>query len=299
MNRLLQPLSYAPLAGAKSHPGWANKKNEDAYDVFKIGAGGWSEDPKRSIYVAVVADGVTSMTGGARASKIAVRTIRETLIRRKWRPKTLQALHMAIDEAIVQANQKILDVAQKNPAWSQMSTTLVLAALVGGTLKVAHLGDSRAYLIRDRRIFRLTRDHTWVENAIDHKLISATEAKTHPNRNVIQNYLGITGHLEIDHNIMMPANHHNGAGHRYVNTTLSLKMNDAILLCTDGLTDKVSDEEICTVVNRNYQPRQATVELVKLALGKQETDNITAVILSLAQRNKLGNLIGKLKDWIS
>lgn len=278
----------APLIGSRTDEGYANKPNEDTFDLFKIGSDPWANDPDDAVYVGIVADGVTSKAGGEQASRIATETIKKTLQRHSPSHLAAQSQQL-IDEAIYLANREILEVARKNPEWGSMSTTLVLAAIAGDQLSIAHLGDSRAYLLREGKLYRLTLDHTWIQEALDLNRITVEEARAHPNRNVIRRYLGINPNIEVDWQIVHPNGNAAAAERRDYTTTVTLQPDDVILLCSDGLTEKVSDDEILTVLNRHKgAPEKAADLLVKRALAKKETDNITVVLLSYAKRSGLG-----------
>jgi serine/threonine protein phosphatase PrpC len=285
----------APLIGAKSDSGYAQKKNEDAYRVFKIGHGTWEAHPERSMYVSMVADGVASRAGGARASQVAVQTIESFLLRKREITNCRRTLSAAIDEAIQEANWRIVEVAQGRSGWGSMSTTLVLAAISNGLLYLAHLGDSRAYLIRHRRIHRLTLDHSWVQDALDRNRINAEDARRHPNRNVIRCYLGISPVIDVDRRIVLPGTYNHGLTNRQFASELALRRGDVILLCSDGLTDNVSDEEILAMVRRRrHRPQQVADELIQSVLIRRGTDNVTITLLSLVSGSRRFSLVKKL-----
>lgn len=274
---------HMPLRGAMTDEGYVHKKNEDSWEVFKLGPGSWEEEPAASIYVAIVADGVTSQSGGAQASQLAVETIKQVLRSRVLSPTDYVGISAAVDDAIQQANRKILDVARRNPEWGNMSTTLVMGVLAGGTLQLAHLGDSRAYLVRGDQIHRLTLDHTWAQDALDHGRITPAELERNPNRNVIRRFLGIKQRIEIDRIIVAPGTYHSGVEGRVTATTIPMEADDVLLLCTDGLSDKVTEAELYAIVDEHRgRPQNAAELLIKAALAKKEQDNITAVLLSLA-----------------
>lgn len=279
--------NYAPIHGSRTDEGYVKKPNEDTFDLFKIGSGQWEHAPGDAVYVGIVADGVTSKAGGEQASRIATETIKKTLQRHA--PSHLAThSHQLIGEAIHIANREILEVARQNPEWGNMSTTLVLAAIAGDQLSIAHLGDSRAYLLREGTLYRLTLDHTWIQEALDLDRITAEEARAHPNRNVIRRYLGINPNIEVDWQVIAPNENTTKASAREYSTAITLLPDDLILLCSDGLTEKVSDEEILGILNRHKgAPDQAANLLVKRALAKKEQDNITVVLFSYAKRSTL------------
>ncbi|MEZ4662909.1 MAG: protein phosphatase 2C domain-containing protein [Caldilineaceae bacterium] len=272
-------LTRSPSIGGHSDEGYVHKKNEDAWHVFRISG---SSTP---IYVAIVADGVTSTAGGAQASQMAVRTLEKQLKGQALPVNDPDALQRTISQVIQATNHQILEAARQTPEHGNMSTTLVMALVVGDQLMVAHLGDSRAYLIRGDSINRLTLDHTWGQEALDKQRISQYELENHPNRNVIRRYLGITPNIQVDWNIARPGTFQLDAEQRQWENQVRLEPNDVVLLCSDGLTDKVTEFEMLDAVQRHaHDPQKASEALIKAALNKKEQDNITAVLLSYADK---------------
>lgn len=291
----LRTLYSAPLSGAEQDKGCGGKAQEDAFAIFKAGIGKWKEQPDKSVFFAVVADGVTNKAGGETASRIAVECIQEYLEQKLSSTFSTTLLKHTLGSAIIEANNAILSVAQQMPSLNEMSTTLVLIAIAGNQLWIAHVGDSRAYLIRDGEIYRLTLDHTWVQDVLDRQQMSESEILANPNRNVIQRFLGTKGCLDIDQGIVLPGTYHL-LTNRTIVESIQLKSEDTLLICSDGLTDKLSDSELCrTIVNKRHMPEIAAKQLVQQALLKKERDNITAVILSFPSgRLWLGEIV---KDY--
>ena len=133
-----------------------------------------------------------------------------------------------------------------------------MAAICGNTLYLAHVGDSRAYLLRDGALHQLTKDHSWVEQAVAQGM-SREEAIAHPNRHVITRALGLEPQVEVD------------------NQKMSLNDGDVILVCSDGLHGLVGDDEIAAVLVNN-DPDRACEDLVKAANGHGGHDNITVAV---------------------
>ena len=259
--------------GHKTDAGRSGKNNEDDYGLFatRYPQGG------ASVQVAVVADGIGGHAGGEWASYITVETMRAVMLDRED-----ISVPQRLEEAIRQANSAIYRRSLEEPNLAGMGTTVVAAAILQKTLYVAHLGDSRAYLIRDGRAHRLTVDHSWAQEAVDAGRLSVEAAKVHPNRHVIKRFLGIDADIEVDHGMVAleEGNGSNGevlAQAQRVSQT-PIQPGDAILLCSDGLTDVVSDKEIARVVSRRA-PQDAAERLVDLANKAGGPDNITAVIL--------------------
>ena len=268
MNNSPQSTLDALNFGAKSQQGTRGKGNDDYYDLFQVDR----YNGQDKIIVAGVADGVTTTRGGGQASRIAIETIKETL---QEPPSKQETLSEWLEFAIVRANEQIVHEAQQRPEWAEMSTTIVLAAWVGEKLYVLHLGDSRAYLIRDNAIYQLTADHTWVQEALDIGSITHEEAKTHRARNQLQRYLGSRRTLIVDRGIIAP-------GITQREEYLPVQPGDTILLCSDGVHSRISQEEIVqTIIEHAGYPQDAVDELIEKAVGKGERDDITAVLIEL------------------
>jgi PPM family protein phosphatase len=265
-----------PLVAWKSQQGTRGKENDDHHGWFAIERG----DLRRTVYVAIVADGVTSTEGGAQASRIAVEAVQAAL---SERPDPRETISEWLAAAVLHANEEILFEAKRNPQWKGMSTTLVMAVVAGEKLYVLHLGDSRAYLIRDRSLYQLTTDHTWAQEAFDAGTLTAEEAGRHPGRNQLQRYLGSQHTLNIARGLIAP-------GTEQMEEYLPLKPGDVVLLCTDGLYRKVASERIThTLITQAGDPQAAVDQLVAAAADSGEMDDITALVVELpAGRPVLG-----------
>ena len=228
--------------------------------------------PDTSIYIGVVADGVTSTIGGAQASRVAVEAVKAML---REPPSRQETLSEWLEFAVLRANDEILFEAKRNPQWEGMSTTIVLAALAGEKLYVMHLGDSRAYLVREGELHLLTADHTWAQEALDAGSITAAEAAQHPGRNQLLRYLGSQKSISVDRGIIMPGT---GLREEYLLT----QPGDMVLLCTDGLHHPLAAGELRqTLLDHAGYPQDAVDELIAQAVAKGERDDITAVVMEL------------------
>lgn len=274
--------------GALTDAGRSGKNNEDNFVVFesqsgsKEGTTGWS-----AAQVLLVADGIGGNVAGEMASQMAVDTFREA-----FAGAQSQSLSQRLVEALESANSTIYQKTLDQPNLQGMGTTVVAAALAGSRLYVAHAGDSRAYLIRKGKAYQLTLDHTWAQEAIEAGRLTAAQAREHPNRHVIKRYVGIAPTVEVDPLLVdinrgpldpdqiqsWPKTDH-----------LDLQRDDTLLLCSDGLTDVVSDKEIEQTVTRN-QPQEAARKLIELANKAGGPDNITVLIL---QRRQPGAPVAK------
>ncbi len=219
--------------------------NEDSY-YFETGKKG---------FMMIVSDGMGGHNAGEIASTMAVKALIDYAKENDMFRDTESSLRKAISFA----NKKIYKAACRKASLSGMGATLVVA--VGNSKKVciANVGDSRAYHISKEKITQITQDHSFVYELVKNGLITPEEAKTHPRRNEIIKALGIGPEVYPD--IFF----------------LDTEKTDKLLLCSDGLTSHVSDEEIFTIVNR-YSRKAATEALVKLANEYGGSDNITVVL---------------------
>jgi len=207
-----------------------------------------------------VADGMGGHVAGEVASETALQPIREldTITFRNDK-----AARQALVDAIATANRTVVEKAGSDPAFRGMGTTLTAAVVRDGKLHVAHVGDSRAYLLRrNGELTQLTTDHTLVEQLIREGRLSREEAATHPQRSVITRAIGIEDDVQVD---ALPS--------------LSLQPGDQVLLCSDGLTGPVSDAEITRVLMTVADGDAACQALIDAANAAGGPDNITVVLL--------------------
>lgn len=257
-----------PLVAWQSQQGIRGKENDDHYGWFAVER----HDQQRTVYVALVADGVTSTEGGAQASRIAVDAVGAALTER---PDSRETLSEWLANAILHANEEILFEAKRNPQWKGMSTTIVLAALAGEKLYVMNLGDSRAYLLRAGRLYQLTADHTWAQAAYEAGTLTAAEAERHPGRNQLQRYLGTQHTVNVARGLIAP-----GANH--MEEYLIVQPGDALLLCTDGIYRRLSPDLIRqTMADHLGNPQGVVDTLVAAATANGEIDDITALAVEM------------------
>lgn len=214
----------------------------------------------------LVADGMGGHRGGEQASALAVSTIEEFVLNTfKWffelrGPEGQQVLaefQRALREADVRLNAEMVD----RPELYGMGTTLTMAYVFHGQLFVAHVGDSRCYLLREGTLYRLTTDHTLVANLVRTGQISAEEAGKHRLRHVITNVVG---------------GGRNGVRVEVHKTDLQAA--DVLLVCSDGLTEMVSDERVAEVLAGEADPRRACARLVADANDRGGTDNVSVIV---------------------
>lgn len=227
--------------------GLVRKANEDNFLT----------DKSRGLFV--VADGMGGHEAGELASSIAIKTLDAFLT-----PEII-TLHkeMGLYQAIQKANQLIYNESKANSSCNGMGTTITAALFMDDTLFIAHIGDSRAYLIRDGAIQLLTEDHSLVAELLRQGEITESEAQEHPHRNVLTRALGTEKEVKIDL------------------TECKINSGDLILLCTDGLYNLVKNEEMLLEVTQNGSDLKKTVNgLVARALERGGVDNITVVLVS-------------------
>lgn len=236
---------------SKSDIGLVRKSNEDACrcGIFSHSAA-W----------AVVCDGMGGVKGGNVASSIAVEKISETLLSGYHEGMDNEAVRGLIAKAVSNANEAVHQIAGSNSNLTGMGTTVVAAIVSGSVIHVAHAGDSRAYLLSDSEIHQLTTDHSMVQEMVEKGDITAQQAKTHPQKNIITRALGVEASLRIDYG-EIPA----PAGGR-------------LLICTDGLTNYVEEGKILEL-SRKMSGNELTEKLVALAKDAGGGDNITVVVL--------------------
>jgi len=237
--------------------GLHRKRNEDAIDWdVKLG-------------LAMVADGMGGNQGGDIASVTALRSIKNDLRRaladsqrhgeRAHLPQVRGAL---VVEIVRRANQAVWQSAARDPQLRGMGTTLVMCLLGKNFLSVAHVGDSRVYRLRDGRLYRLTEDHTMVQDLIGRGVMSVREAAESNNRNIITRALGIQPDVVVD------VAHH------------ELQPGDVFMLCSDGLTSMTSDTDIALALGDCANGLKAMAgRAVELANSRGGRDNISVVLL--------------------
>lgn len=251
---------------AKSHPGMSGKNNEDRFGVtaFQI-----SKKNPTPVLVAVLSDGVGGHKAGEVAADLAVNQIMQTVTESKG-----QQPIQTIEEGINRANQAIFAESQKDNGKQGMAATVAVTWMIGHRLFSATVGDSRIYLIRGNSIQQLSIDHTWIQEALDNNIITPDQVEDNPNRHVIRRYLGGPNPPETDFRMRLTQGE---ADQQAINNQgVTLQTGDRLLLCSDGLTDLVSDEEILAAFDGG--DADLTVDkLIDLANQRGGHDNITII----------------------
>ena len=244
-------------AFAHTDPGPVRENNEDNLLV----------DQEMGLFI--VADGMGGHAAGEVASKIAVQTVRSVILEAHDPDETRlnrdiideeesirERLRYAMNQACVRIRQEAFD----NPVHRGMGTTLTILLIEDGIAHFSHVGDSRLYLFRNNRIRRLTRDHTVVQKEIDAGRLTPKLARLAPSRDVLTQSIGSQGAIEP------------------VTSTRPVETQDIFVLCTDGLTDHISDEQIETLC-RNHPVEELPFILVDTAIEAGSKDNTTVLIV--------------------
>ncbi|MBR2240505.1 MAG: Stp1/IreP family PP2C-type Ser/Thr phosphatase [Clostridia bacterium] len=238
-------------AFAKSDIGKVRDMNQDSYYI---------SSPDDEIQIFIVADGMGGYKGGEIASKLAVETSKNYIIN-NW--KTImhdrESILNLVKSAIEYANLVIFEKSKEIPELENMGTTIDICLIVLNKVYIGHIGDSRVYRKRKDFFRKLTTDHSYVQKLVSDGTITKEEAYNHPKKNMLIKALGCSPYVEPDV------------------TVKGFLKDDILLMCSDGLTNMLRDEEIVKIINEN--PSEACNRLVFEANEKGGLDNITAVII--------------------
>jgi protein phosphatase len=204
----------------------------------------------------VVADGVGGNLSGEVASREASKTLISTYCAspKRW--------GKALQDAFQAANLHVYDLSQTSSEYRRMQTTLTAIALVGNQGIIGHVGDTRAYRVRDKKIEQLTRDHSEVSELVRMQIITPEEARHHARRHIITRTVGGEPFLQPEfHNI-------------------EVEVGDVFLLCTDGLWEPLEEQEIAEIIG-NYSPGDACRQLLDLAISRETSDNLSLQIVKV------------------
>ena len=263
--------SHVPVA-ANSHAGMSGKNNEDNYLVT---AYEMNEFNPARVMLAVLCDGVGGHQAGEVASEIGVNVITEEIANSNG-----ENIPRILTSAIQKASQSVNQQAQNNisgPGRAGMGSTTSVACLIGNRLYTATVGDSRVYLIRNGTIQQLSKDHTWIQDALDVGLITPEQVPGHPNTHVIRRYLGGPNLPEVD--LRMYLYGYENDEQAEANQGARLQKKDYLLFCSDGLTDLVKAEEVLEIVEEHGMDMNSAVDaLIDLANARGGHDNITIIL---------------------
>lgn len=228
-----------------THVGLVRQRNEDSYAIL----------PEYSLFA--VADGMGGHQAGAFASSLALKILEEQVST----PQPGEDLRERLAQAVQEANRRVYELSMKDSDKQGMGTTLTAVWIRDGIAHLAHIGDSRAYLIRNSQLSLLTNDHSLVGELLRQGSLTPTEAQSHPRKHALTRALGIEAHVKVD------------------TKSMTLIKNDLLFLCTDGLTNLVADEEINAVFAGAGGLQSALEELIQLCLKRGAHDNITMLAI--------------------
>lgn len=205
----------------------------------------------------VIADGMGGHQCGEVASKQAVDSVCDQLLRANWETDDIPEL---LRDIIVSVNEELYQFSLLDESTQGMGTTLIITVLINRKLFIGHVGDSRVYLIRDNTIEKVTWDHSFIEELVKNGSITKDEAINHPKKNMITRAVGYELDLQVD------------------TYEIDVLDNDNILLCTDGLTNMLAEEEILDIITRTDDPQVACDILIQSANNNGGDDNVTVII---------------------
>lgn len=211
-----------------------------------------------------IADGM----GGYEAGEVASAAVIKSVAPLDRAPMPESELIDAIAEAVAVAKQSLRGIVEADPAVGSMGTTLTAMLWSGPTAAICHIGDSRAYLLRDGDLYQITRDHTFVQALIDQGRIRPDEAATHPQRSLLLRALD--GRTDADPDLSL----------------LTAELGDRFLLCSDGLPVAVTDEDILTTLAEISDPPQVVLELIEQAIRGGGPDNITCIVADVIDTDR-------------
>jgi protein phosphatase len=237
------------IISAKTDVGAFRDNNQDAFLCGSfINGDSW----------AIVCDGMGGVSGGQIASKLCIEKA-AAVIKKGYRNRmSVKSAKNLLESAISAANAVVFEESLKDRELQGMGTTIVAAVIIGSIAVIAYVGDSRAYILNDT-VTRITTDHSLVQLMIDTGRITPEEAKTHPDRNIITRAVGIENFVDADIEIV------------------DISPEDKLLLCTDGLTGVVEENDILSIVNEYHEV--SAEKLIEKAIENGSRDNITAVIV--------------------
>lgn len=218
------------------------------------------------IIIAIVADGMGGHQAGDVASQNTVAIVKQELSGKDLAITRDERTNLLLS-AVGKANEHVFILANQDQQYHGMGTTVIATIADDNEVILAHVGDSRAYMLHKGGLYKLTKDHTYVEMLIEQGLITPEEAKNHPQRNMIVRAVGTAEDVEVD----------------LIHTPW--QESDILLLCSDGLTTMISEREIGLVLSSNLSLEDQADELIQLALQAGGKDNISIILLKHTGRS--------------
>ena len=232
--------------------GMVRAVNQDAYRVLDL--------PEQGAAVMVLCDGMGGEKAGEVASALAVDAFVEYARQRFAEPEPPLSVDVA-REAAAWANLQVYDRSVRDDACRGMGTTLVAAVITREDAVIVNVGDSRCYWLAEGQLQQVTRDHSLVQEMVDQGMIDREESRSHPRKNLITRALGLERRIRSDV------------------FRIDLRGGDMLLLCSDGLSNQVTEREIAGVLLKEPDEKSAAEKLVSLALERGAPDNVTVLVL--------------------
>ncbi len=251
----------------RSDPGLARENNEDSVAV--------DEETR----LAILADGMGGYNAGEIASGMATTFIKSELGRwlsQAGRHANAREVRRAMEICVDNANRSIFNAANSNPQYSGMGTTLVLGVFQDDRLMLGHIGDSRCYRLRGTEFAQITKDHSLLQEQMDAGLITAEQAATSSNKNLVTRALG------VEDAVLLEVNEH------------KIEPGDIYLMCSDGLSDMVDDQGIAQILAIEAALEQKVTQLIDAANGNGGRDNISVLVVQTSMGPKKRGLISRL-----
>lgn len=265
------PINMIVKIYSETDPGRARSQNEDSI----------ASDAEMGL--CILADGMGGHNAGEVASGMATAFIKSEMceaLTRAGKNGTPAALQQALTQSIEKANSAIFNMSRTNRQYAGMGTTLVVGVFYGDALELAHIGDSRCYRLRDKQMQQLTKDHSLLQEQVDSGLVAADSAiPRSPGQNLVTRALGVDQvvQADIDH--------------------FDLALGDIYLLCSDGLSDMVSDDAIAAILRSEEPFEQKPKQLVAAANEGGGRDNISVMLVQVCDEPKTG-LLGSARRAI-
>jgi protein phosphatase len=242
--------------GASTETGYVRKENQDRMS--------WASTPLGQLYI--VADGMGGHAGGSKAAALTVGGLEQFL----KEVKKNEAVETAICNAFEKTNKDLYDQAHiGDPTSDGMGSTAVMLLISGQSARIAHVGDSRAYLYRNGKLSLLTKDHTQVQRMVDAGMLTPEQARHHPSASILDRAIGNRPSVVVE-----------------ISSILTLADRDVILLCSDGLSGYVADKEIEAAIDETLTPQENVNRLISLALQNGGEDNVTVQLIRVGNVGK-------------
>lgn len=212
----------------------------------------------------IVADGMGGHNAGEIASSMAVDIIKTVFTDNRDNLISEENIIMTIEDAIIKANEKIFLQSKKVPEYTGMGTTITLCYIFGNKIYIGHVGDSRAYFITEDNIRQITDDHSLVNELIKNGSITPEEAINHPQKNLITRAVGTSSEIQLDF------------------YTLDYKLDDILIICSDGLSNMLKDDDIMKLIKSEDDIDIACNNLISIANENGGRDNITVIAIKFS-----------------